>query len=243
MTVVDSQIVQGAVWGMRESSSLDGQCGEGIPCYTYTGTQTVSLQYLHVGLLESARPNTVSFVGNATGVGATPAYMFRGHTVPWSMVDWRWVPRGLDELTKTCQGTVSGCAIKIYETGTLYVDAVVNTFPMTDSIEIYVYCPIGDTALDNSPARDAILEALGKEWRSADPNDPNKANRREQAGYVYQDPSTGKSDWWVNPNQQVYGGDACNSFFGAGPGNGVVLATAAQYLTHVHPFAPGKFYP
>ena len=91
--------------------------------------------------------------------------------------------------------------------------------------------------------RVGVLEALGKEWRSADPNDPNQANRREQAGYVYQDPSTGKSDWWVNPNQQVYGGDACNSFFGAGPGNGVVLATAAQYLTHVHPFAPGESLP
>jgi hypothetical protein len=151
------------------------------------------------------------------------------------MVDWRWVPRGLDGITKTCQGTVSGCAIKIYETGTLYVDAVVNSFPMTDSIEIYVYCPSGDTALDNSPAREAILESLGKEWRNADPDDSVKANRREQAGWVYQDPSTGKSDVWMNPDQR---GDACSSFLGNGPS-----PQTMQFITHVHPFAPHETLP
>ena len=241
-TWVDSAIVAGTALANRSPSAGDGnQCLLGnlpVPCYTYTGKQTYTIHYIRVGLVVSSSPDTVSRPGVAAVVSATPTYRFNGQTVPYSMSDWRWVPRGLVGRTLPCPGTVTSCWSNIWETGTMYADAVVNGFSETDSTEIHAYCPSGDSVLDNSPAREAILELLGQEWRNADPNDSVKANRREQAGWVYQDPTTGRMVPWMNPTG---GTDACDSWPGTGPAG--LPGSAFTYFVHVHPFGKNEQLP
>ena len=120
---------------------------------------------------------------------------------------------------------------------------LINGVVKTASAYVHIYCPTGDSVLDNSPALEPILDLLDQEWHAADPNDTTTANRREQMGAVFTNPATGNTDEWMNPNQQSDGGDACNSYLGTGPGAGINPPTDYQYLVHVHPFGPFDFLP
>lgn len=236
VTWVDSAIVLGTALANRSPSTGDDYtCLLGnlpVYCYTYSGKQTYTIHYIRVGLAVKASPDTVSRPGIKALVTAAPTYSFNGQKIPYTVTGWKWIPRGLDGQTQPCSGTLVSCWTAIWETGTMYADAVVNGFSETDSTEIHAYCPSGDTALDNSPAREAILDLLGKEWRHADPNDSVKANRREQAGWAYQNATTGAWTDWMNPTG---GTDACDSAPGAAPG---IADSSYSFFVHVHPFAP-----
>ena len=56
---------------------------------------------------------------------------------------------------------------------------------------------------------------------------------------MYQDPSTGNFDPWMNATGQV---DPCDSDPGPGP-SGVTPQTGLKYVVHVHPFAPYETLP
>jgi hypothetical protein len=239
-TIVDSTITSGTgpFYARRASSSGETCIVNGIqtPCYTYSGTQTFAIHFIQVPLQMTAPlGKTVSGPGGVDEIVAT-TMSYGGNHVPFQMTEWSWTPRGLVSNPKGKTNVDSLCVTSNYlcwpafwETGTVRGTATVNFYPAeTASVEIFVPCPTGDTGLDNHPAmRDSLLNALGSAWRKSNPNDPNRANHKEQAGWM-------DSAGVFHPNFDApmpNGDDACNSTPGSTPNH-------AYMPVHVHPFAP-----
>ena len=72
--------------------------------------------------------------------------------VPLQVTQWRWVPDSGAGQTVACTHTQKVCSVSVEESGTMYVDALVNGEEKTKSSHIDVYAGSVDITLTASPA-------------------------------------------------------------------------------------------
>lgn len=226
-------VVNGAGYLVRGSGFL---CDQVMPknCWLYTypnGPQTVSVKRLEVPI-GMDNDNLARPVPKGTEIEFRWAYPSWALGVPYTIQSWTFYPDSGGDTVYSNDGVTRYKQLLLQVSGRMQVTVLINGRVDTASAYAHVYCATGDTALDNNPHLEAILDILDQEWHSADPNDSVKDNRREQAGWAYQNASTGNWDGWMNPAGGI---DACDSKPGTAPG----LADGSYaFFVHVHPFAP-----
>lgn len=200
-------------------------------CWTYSGTQTVSVEPVSADLELTAsaaairRGQTVTFTARVAPGSAG------GRTMPFKVQSWRWVPDS-GATTTSCapppaDTNPATCRFAPLSSGTLHLDALVNGTQQTRYKYLSVVpCLTGDSLLDDSRLRRALRDALN----GSNPNDP-AASRRERGGKRLRAPDGSVRDtlYPVGPNDTP-----CSfNYPPAAPGEGTPLVA-----WHTHPFSP-----
>lgn len=221
--IVQGDALVGWVKGPASFGATCDQPGQ-PPCYTYTGSHTLSITPVPAELAVSATrwvvvpPQSVTFTAKAVPdrVGAL--------SVPFQVLGWRWEPE-LGSGGAVC-GTTATCTYSPTSSGTMYVDAIVNGANRTRSVHIRVICqPTGDPLLDSLPILDAMKEA---EAASGDPNTPGNQTSRREHSFTVQCDASGECTHTVTDL-----GTPCG---GIPPRVDTIPGIRAE--GHIHPFFP-----
>lgn len=233
----DTSVLRGdgtARWYKGPASFLSHCDGAGKPpCYTYTGSFSVTVTPVAAELTFSASRYVV-YPGKASvtfTAGRTPA-SFGRFSVPFTIQSWTWTPDG-GSATTPCLASTNPCTYAPASSGTMQVTALVNGVTETKSVHVRKVCtPTGDPLLDSLP----LIDALGEGWDSAGTNLP-ASQRREQAGALicFQ----GTTDCRIRLyNDASFG--PCHSGLGV-PGMFPGEVVVGDF--HIHPFSHGDQLP
>lgn len=119
------------------------------PYWLLAGNHAIQAEALDAALTLTANYRTVSSGTTVTfTAGSTPAsvpYVQRGlygswnFPVPLQVQAWRWQPDSGAAQTVTCTHANRTCSTAIRESGTMYVDAIVNSRAQTKEVQIEVF--------------------------------------------------------------------------------------------------------
>ncbi|MGH7717372.1 MAG: hypothetical protein ACREON_00820 [Gemmatimonadaceae bacterium] len=223
------------------------------PCFTITGTHTVTLTPMATKLQLAASRTTVL---------AGDPVTFTASTIDgtgFDVVEWIWVPDqpadggpvlmarigdqrepGSGSATlyadggpPICVGPTNPCTEPMLQSGTMYVRAVIHWAAGTveqASVHVDVIpCPTGDSLLDTQWVRDSLRQLL----RDSRPDAAADTLKVEQAAFFLRDRTTGALSFHRAP------ADSANNCMVQGeyefdPQRHILVA-----LVHTHPYAPG----
>jgi hypothetical protein len=210
-----NQVVGDITWWHWEAPSpVGGACApnDGQPC-TFTVNQTGRMavwanldgrhQFTYSDYVTVVQPNLV--------IGASKTKVVKGEVVtytasrdpgdvPMVITSWKFRPTDplLPERTPPCAANEATCADTTRTTGTMWVFGTVNG--VADSAGVHVNaldCVVtadGDATAksdDDYLNTEAVREGLRLIWDLSNPTGP-MSQRRERAGYVYRNPTTGE---------------------------------------------------
>ncbi len=204
-------------------------CDTTPPCFTYSGSQSVTITPISSNIQES-----VNYPRGTPGLlrtfkAAITVYVPSGF---WGVTEWRWIPDSGSSVVE-CVGYGPTCWFAPTLSGTMQVTATVNGVVRTATVRAEVNCgaltgPPGDSAFLRI-ANDTMTRALVQlAWDSSRATGPI-ANRLERRGY-----------WGINMsgqramdfNYSTTGSTPCRSSY---PPHGLHLDSILE-STHVHPF-------
>lgn len=193
-------------------------CGDPAPCFTYTGSQSITVTPVQGNLVVTATPNEMTsstwVAFNAMNTNGIP----RAH---WAVTEWRWMPEGGSPAV-VCTWNDTTCAWPITQSGTMQVTGVVNGVTRVATVYVKFRCVTGDSALDNSAA---LRSAIGQAWDSTRVANP-PGGRLEVPMAVYTSP-----DSYGPPTPGTLMATPCSW-------NGSFPLTNLFALVHTHPLLP-----
>lgn len=203
-------------------------CGYG-PCWTYSGSQDVSVRPIDAELTLAASASAVVNGASVTFTATVTPSSVGGLVTPFTITQWRWKPDSGTTSTP-CSAPPANtnpatCTFAPTGSGTLELESVVNGSLQVKSKYISVLtCLVGDTLLDDARIRKALRTAMDSSFPNAPP-----LNRWERKGWRLLQPDGTVRDTLlpIGPNDS-----GCEVFWPASSGGTPIVAW------HTHPFAP-----
>ena len=205
-------------------------CDSAPPCYTYSGTQTVSITPATVGLAETVNQSIVN-PGTTLAFNASPTAYLPSHTF-WGITEWRWIPDAGSQSVQ-CVGWGDTCYFTPPGSGTMQVTGTMNGVVRTASVRVIVQCAIAGSTADSAflrIANDTMTRQLGKRvWDSSGVTGP-KDNRRERIGFWGTNSQGNRVLLFKSPTDSL--DSPCHSWFSPS-----AIRTDVEFVQHHgHPF-------
>jgi hypothetical protein len=212
-------------------------CDSAPPCYTYSGTQTVSITPATVGLAETVN-QSIANPGTTLAFTASPTGYLPSHTY-WGITEWRWIP-DVGSQSVQCVGWGDVCYYAPSGSGTMQVTGTMNGVVRTASVRVIVQCAIAGSTADSAflrIANDTLTRKLLKPAWDSSGTTGSAANRREHIGFWGFDTAGHRM---MDFKADTVGSTPCQVSYSP---HGMQFINILWVVLHIHPFAAGDLTP
>lgn len=212
-------------------------CDTTPPCFTYSGSQSVTITPISSNIQES-----VNYPRGTPGLLRTFTAAITTY-VPasfWGVTEWRWIPDSGSSVVE-CVNYGPTCYLAPTVSGTMQVTATVNGVVRTATVRVEVNCgPLTGPASDSAflrIANDTMTRKLGLEAWDSSGVSGSPTNRRERSAVWGQSLTGGRASAFKTPTNSA--DTPCQSSFAP-----TGLRADTEFVRiHTHPFNPNDTLP